>query len=102
MQPNQEMNLVRRNWTIAAPADDLADRILAHAFAQPQRKSWLAQWHDFVDSFAKPGPSRGFAFAACLVIAVIAFDPQPQNSKPLKSSTMEKYVEQLIWDDYQY
>lgn len=102
--PHDDTPLLRRHWAVEAPAPDLADRILAHALAQPQRSSFARQWKAFVERMQTPGPARGFAFAACLVVAVIAFNPQAdrKTSTPTSSASMERMVEQFIWDDYRY
>ena len=103
MQPNQDMDLLRRQWVVGAPATDLADRILAHALAQPQKQTLAQQWRAFRQRVATPSPAYGFAFAACLMLAVIAYDPQPQREQPLLGNgAMERMVEQFIWDDYTY
>jgi len=103
MQPN-ELTQLRHHWNEHTPPSDLADRIIANAMLHKQHRSFHARLRD---AFARPSQSfamKGFALAACVMVAVIAIDrptSTPQKAKKY-SMPMEQIVEEMIWSDYNY
>ncbi len=100
-----EITTLRRHWQHEEPSSDLADRIVAHALAHKQHRPWSARLRD---AFARPHQGftmKGMAFAACLMVAIIAIDRtgDTKTKKPQTySKPMEQIVEEMLWSDYKY
>jgi len=109
MQHDQEMNALRQQWVVESPAPDLADRIIRHALAQPQRQPFMARLSQWLAPQHYPTAMKGLAFAACVMVAVVAYDGNRTHTSTAKDGTkvtyqkpMEQIVDELLLSDYQY
>ena len=106
MLPETELHQLRTQWTVEAPSDALADRIIRHALAQPQKRPFFTRVKTALAMRPQQQWAGGLAFAACLMVAVVALDsptPQPATqSKTVYHKPMDQIVEQMIWNDYDY
>lgn len=113
MQPNHDIDMLRRQWVVNDMPTDLADRIIARATALPQRGAF-ARWREgFLRGLTEWNyalPVKGALVAACLVIAVMA-NVGPATTvargnavaaKPVAPFTFDRYVDEMIWNETYY
>lgn len=109
MLPDSDITSLRTQWTVEPPASDLADRIIRHALAQPQRQPLLVRLRNALAQPSYPLAMRGMAFAACVMVAVIAFDGERSGTRTASDGTTTTYqkplsqiADELLLSDYQY
>ena len=101
MLPEHEQRALRAAWTIEPAPDGLADRVIRHALAQPQRQSWFLRVRSLLTRQEHAGAwTGGFVLAACLLIAVIATDGAAPAAGGAYTKPLDQIAEEILWDDY--
>lgn len=102
MQPDIDMQSLRKQWTIEEVPAGLADRICRHALAHKQQVPFFARVRK---SFAMPEQGGyawkgGFAVAACLMIAIVVMNSASGPQKPVYKKPMTQLVEEMYLNAY--